>query len=49
MGIGSASITFNPRGPNEKHDTRKAASTSSSALNSKPKHALKSSFFFEIP
>lgn len=48
-GIGSASMTFNPFGPNEKQETLNAASTSSSALSSNPKQALKSSFFFEIP
>lgn len=48
-GMGSASMTFKPLGPNEKQETLSAASTSSSARSSKPRQALKSSFFFEIP
>lgn len=49
LGKGSASATFKPSGPNLKQLTLKAASTSSSALNSKPKQALKFSLALDRP
>lgn len=48
-GIGSDGATSTPLGPKLKHDTRNEASTSSSARKSRPKHALNSSPFREIP
>lgn len=48
-GNGSASVVCKPLGPNLKQETRKAASISSSARNSKPRQALKLSFSREMP